>query len=91
MKLSGRSVPFWAWRPGTRKGRTLFSVYRVIEASSKGIKTDKRVGSLYYGSVSINNTDDEFSYTTFIKTFRDVIELHNDYKKNLLISILENL
>lgn len=90
MKLKGRSVPFWVWRPGTRKGRTLFSIYRIIEASSKKVEADKRVGTLYYGPTSVNSTKDEFSYTTFVKTFRDINELHIDYKKNLIKSILEN-
>lgn len=81
-------MPFWAWRPGST--RTLFSVYRIVDASSKRIKADKRIGSLYYGPTSIGNSKQEFSYTVFVKKFRDINELHIDYKKNLLISILEN-
>lgn len=89
MKLKGRSTPFWAFRYGSK--RTLFSIYRVVEASSRGIRVDKRVGSLHYGPGRVNNVDEDISYTVFAKDFKDVNRLHIDYKKNLIISILERM
>lgn len=91
MKLSGRNVPFWAFRPMTTKGRTLFGIYRIVEATAKGVKADKRIGSLYYGLTTVNDTKDEFSYSTFAKKFKDISELSNEYKKKLLETILERL
>lgn len=89
MKLKGRSVPFWAFRYGSK--RTLFSVYRITEASSKGIRVDKRVGSLHYGPGRVNNVDENFSYSLFAREFKEINRLHIDYKKNLIISILEKM
>ena len=80
-------MPFWAFRYGAK--RTLFSVYRVAEASSRGIRVDKRIGSLHYGPSRVNDVDKSFSYTVLAKDFKDINELYIDYKKNLIISILE--
>ncbi|MFW6029763.1 MAG: hypothetical protein ACOCRO_05860 [Halanaerobiales bacterium] len=90
MKISGRNVPFWAFRYGSRKGRVLFSIYRIIEASANGIKADKRIGSLHYGPTSVTNIRNTFSYNTFVKNFYEIDVLNDKYKRNLLQTILEN-
>ena len=88
--ISKTKTPFWAWRPGTARGRTLFEIVRVVEYSSKkGITTNLRVGSVYYGPTRVQKRIQTMPYSTFKKNYRDIEELDIMLKKNLLKSILE--
>lgn len=89
MNIKNRETPFWAFRYQSKSGRTLFSIYRIVEASKYGIKADKRVGTLYFGPAKIQDTKDEFSYSNFSRNFRCISKLSEYYKREFLISILE--
>jgi hypothetical protein len=91
MKIKGRKTPFWAFRYSTSK-RTTFSIYRIVEASTDRVVADKRIGSsLFYSAKNaVHDTKDIFSYSTFVKNFHDITKLSNEYKRRMLMALLES-
>ena len=78
-------TPFWAFRFATK--RKMFEIVRVVKYSSKGVKTDLRVGSLFYGLSALQRKEQDFSYSAFKKNYIDIKKLRDPYKHNLIESI----
>lgn len=80
-------TPFWAVRYA--KDRTLFEIVRVIEYSSKGIVSDRWVGSIYHKPSRIQKRLKRLNYNTFRKNYKSVNTLSEKLKYNLIMSAFE--
>lgn len=82
-------TPFWAFRYETK--RKSFEIVRVIEYSSKGIKIDRRIGSVFYGTAPIQKKDRYIGYSSFKRNYIHIKKVSNKIKRNLLKSVMRSV